>query len=84
MEHNGVAVGDGLINKSVDFISLVYIAFLIVLLIIRWHIFPVFIDIYYHLAVMQGYNLAGGLLKTPIGNLFHLEGLSSILRFYTF
>ena len=63
MEHNGVAVGDGLINKSVDFISLVYIAFLTVLLIIRWHIFPVFIDIYYHLAVMQGYNLAGGITK---------------------
>ncbi len=63
MEHSGVAVGKGLINKTVDTISLVYIAFLIVLLIIRWHIFPVFIDIYYHLAVMQGYNLAGGITK---------------------
>ncbi len=63
MEHSGAAVNDRLINQTVDIISLVYIAFLIVLLIIRWHIFPVFIDIYYHLAVMQGYNLAEGITK---------------------
>ena len=63
MKQNGAAVNDRLINKTADIISLVYIAFLIILLIIRWHIFPIFIDIYYHLAVMQGYNLAGGITK---------------------
>ncbi len=63
MEHNRTATNDKSTNKIADIISLGYIAFLLILLVIRWHIFPVFIDIYYHLAVMQGYNLAEGITK---------------------
>ncbi len=44
-----------------DILSISYIAILTLLSIIRWNIYPIFIDIYYHIAVMQGYNIANGI-----------------------
>ncbi len=44
-----------------DIGSCVLIVYTFSVLIVRFKIFPVFIDIYYHLAVMQGYNIAGGI-----------------------
>ncbi len=44
-----------------DIGSILVIVYVFVILIIRFNIFPIFIDIYYHLAAMQGYNLAGGI-----------------------
>ncbi len=44
-----------------DIGSVIAIVYVFVILIIHFKIFPIFIDIYYHLAVMEGYNLAGGI-----------------------
>ncbi len=46
---------------SYDIGSVVLIVYVFVILIVRFNIFPIFIDIYYHLAAMQGYNLARGI-----------------------
>jgi hypothetical protein len=43
-----------------DIFSMSYILLLIIISSIKWHIYPIFVDIYYHIAAMQGYNLAGG------------------------
>ncbi len=50
------------LKKNVwDALSVFYISLTIIFLIIKWYIYPIFIDIYYHIAAMQGYNLAGGI-----------------------
>ena len=50
------------LKKNVwDALSILYISLTILFLIIKWYIYPIFIDIYYHIAAMQGYNLAGGI-----------------------
>ncbi len=44
-----------------DILSISYVILLTLLSIIRWNIYPIFIDIYYHIATMQGYNIANGI-----------------------
>lgn len=64
--------------------SLAVVTFVFICQILRWPLFPFFIDIYYHLSVMLGFNQAGGYVTSafwefaPIGRphiyppLFHI------------
>ncbi len=52
-------------NPSWDMYSCAIITLFIFIQSLSWELFPFFIDIYYHLAVMLGYNTAGG--YTPFG-----------------
>jgi len=48
---------------SWDFASFVFILFYLVLAFWRSSVFPVHLDIYYHLGVMQGFDLAKGIVS---------------------
>lgn len=64
--------------------TLVLISAFAALPVLNWYKFPMFLDIYYHLNVMRGFNIAGGIVGhafwelAPVGNthlyppLFHL------------
>ena len=47
-------------TPSWDLYSCAIISFFTFVQALSWDLFPFFIDIYYHLAVMLGYNTAGG------------------------
>ena len=47
-------------NPSWNIYSFAIIGFVMLCQIFRWPLFPFFIDIYYHLSVMLGFNQAGG------------------------
>ncbi|MHC1605167.1 MAG: hypothetical protein ACXQTP_04285 [Candidatus Methanofastidiosia archaeon] len=48
--------------STADYACLSFIAFHLVLILWRYDIFPIFIDIYYHLSVMVGFDQAGGVV----------------------
>ncbi len=48
--------------SKVDFLSLSLIVVVLVLLMERFKVFPLFVDIYYHLSVVRGFDLAGGIV----------------------
>jgi hypothetical protein len=48
------------LDKKWTFYSYLIIAFLFLLLLLRWPLLPNFLDIYYHLSVAQGFAKAGG------------------------
>ncbi|MBU7034760.1 MAG: hypothetical protein HXS49_06195 [Theionarchaea archaeon] len=50
------------VNRGYDILSGGIIAATIVLLIARWDIFPVFVDIYYHASVALSFEKAGGIV----------------------
>lgn len=43
-----------------DIYSLGIIFLFLIIQAMRWQLFPLFIDVYYHLSVMLGFNIAGG------------------------
>ena len=45
-----------------DFLSIAFILVLAIFSIIKWFIYPIFVDIYYHMGVMEGFNIAGGVV----------------------
>ncbi|RJO64701.1 MAG: hypothetical protein C4540_03275 [Candidatus Omnitrophota bacterium] len=45
---------------SWDLYALGLLALYIVLQYLRWRMFPLFLDVYYHLSVMHGFDMAGG------------------------
>ncbi len=48
--------------RRTDVLAIVFLLFTWILIVIRLGIFPVFIDIYYHLSVMRGFDTAGGVV----------------------
>lgn len=56
---------DKVINISGwDYYSLVILFFSVIIQLLKWRIFPIFIDIYYHLLTASGFNEAGGWVST--------------------
>jgi hypothetical protein len=51
-----------------DYIALGLILALTALMAYRWEIFPLPVDIYYHLSVMKGFDLAGGIVTHDFWN----------------
>ena len=45
-----------------DFLSIAFILVLLIFSIIKWFIYPIFVDIYYHMGVMEGFNITGGVV----------------------
>ncbi len=73
-----------MIKNKWPVLSAILVAFISSLIFLNWEKFPFFLDIYYHLLVMRGFDLAGGIVThafwelAPIGQtllyppLFHL------------
>ena len=77
-------------NIHWDFYSWVIIAGICIIQVFRWHLFPFFMDMYYHLDVMSGFAKAGGYVPyafweyAPVGRIHLYPPLLHIIMMFMF